>query len=149
MRAFGLIISGLLLALPSSMAGQTPGDAEAAIRAGSQAWAAAFNAGDAAALAALYAADAMVMAPGKEPATGKAAIEEHYRGALKEAAGAKNAIKTTEVMVGDGWAVEVGSFVSTARDGSHADHGRYMAVWKKVGGSWQLYRDMWNSSMTP
>lgn len=149
MRVLGAVIGGLLLALPSAAAGQAQSETEAAIRAGSQAWETAYNAGDAAALAALYTPDGSVMTPGQEPATGTAAIEALYRGAFKAAPGAKNAVKVLEVLAGDGWAVESGSFVATAADGSHADHGRYLTVWKKVGGKWQIYRDIWNSSMTP
>jgi uncharacterized protein (TIGR02246 family) len=137
-----------MLALSSPAFAQHSSDAEAAIRAGSQKWAAAWNAGDAAALAALYAADAVVMAPGSEPATGHAAIEEHFRQGLEASGGSTNKIKTLEVMAGDDWAVEVGSFVADAADGTHLDHGRFVAVWKKVDGDWKLLRDIWNSSMT-
>ncbi len=143
MRSLATFLCVALLAISSPAFGQ----ADAAIRAGSQQWAAAWNAGDAAALAALYAADAVVMAPGSEPAEGLKAIEEHYRSSLEEAAGSENKIKTLEVMAAGDWAVEVGSFVTNAADGSHLDHGRYIALWKKVDNKWKLYRDMWNSSM--
>jgi hypothetical protein len=35
----------------------------------------------------------------------------------------------------------------TAPDGSHADHGSYMAAWRQVDGEWKISRDIWNSSM--
>lgn len=149
MRTLATIVIGALLALPSSALGQRHADADAAIRAGSQRWAAAWNAGDAAALAALYAADAVVMAPGAEPAKGRAAIEKHFERDLEAAAGGQNKIETLEVMAADDWAVEVGTYVASGADGSHVDHGRYIAVWKKVDDTWMLYRDIWNSSMTP
>ncbi len=148
MRRLALLYCAGLLALGSPVLGQHKADADAAIRAGSQQWAAAWNAGDAVALAALYAEDAEVMSPGKEPAKGRAAIEKHYRGDLAAATGSQNKIKTLEVMAAGDWAVEVGSFVADAEDGSHLDHGRYVAVWKKVGEKWMLYRDIWNSSMS-
>lgn len=146
MRTLTTLICGTLLVLSSPAMGQQS-DADKAIRDGSQKWAAAWNAGDAAALAALYADDAVVMAPGEEPAEGRAAIEAHYRSGLEAAPGTENIIKTLEVMAAGDWAVEVGSFVANAADGSHLDHGRYVAVWKKVEGKWMLYRDIWNSSM--
>jgi uncharacterized protein (TIGR02246 family) len=149
MRSLVPILCGALLTLPSAALGQGHSEVEAAIRAGSQAWAAAWNAGDAEALAALHADDAAVMAPGSEPAMGRPAILEHYTEALHAMPGSQSEVKTTEVMATGDWAVEVGTFVSTAADGSHADHGRYMAIWKKVGEKWMLYRDMWNSSMRP
>jgi uncharacterized protein (TIGR02246 family) len=150
MRTLALLVCGVfLLTLSSSALAQGHSDAEAAIRKGSKAWEAAWNSGDAAALAALYADDAVVMAPGGEPAKGKAAIVKHFTTAIEAGAGAQNAITTEQVMAAGDWAVEVGGFVVTAADGSHADHGRYMATWKQVGGKWMLYRDIWNSSMRP
>lgn len=146
MRVLVPILAGALLA-PSALLGQQTSGAEAAIHKGAEAWAAAWNGGDAAALAALYAEDAVVMAPGGEPAKGRAAIETAMKGALQAAAGSRMQIKPVEVLGGEGWAVEVGTFVETAADGSHRDHGRYMAVWKNVSGKWMLFRDIWNSSM--
>lgn len=147
MRRLPILIWAALLPLTSPAVGQHNADVDAAIRAGSQQWAAAWNAGDAAALTALYADDAMVMAPGAEPATGSAAIEENFRQGIEAAAGSQQKIETVEVMAADDWAVELGTYVANASDGSHLDHGRYVAVWKKVGKKWLLYRDMWNSSM--
>lgn len=150
MRSFLPIICGALMALPAGAQAQgamAHSDAEAAIHAGAEAWSAAWNSGDAAALAALYAEDATVMAPGGEPVTGRGAIEEMFAGAMEANAGSKMEIKPAEVMAADGWATETGSFVQTAADGSHQDHGRYIAVWKDVDGKWLLYRDIWNSSM--
>ena len=146
MRILTTLICGALFALGSPAMGQHS-DADAAIRAGSQQWAAAWNAGDAEALAALYAEDAVVMAPGSEPAEGRAAIKKYFSSGLEAAEGTQNEIKTLEVMAAGDWAVEVGSFVANAADGSHLDHGRYIALWKKVDSKWLLYRDMWNSSM--
>ena len=147
MRSLVPILCGALLALPSAALGQAHGDAEAAIHRGTKAWMDGWNAGDAAAIAALYAEDAVVMAPGAEPATGGAAIKALLEGALQAAGGSQMEIKPTEVVTGDGWALEVGTFVEAAADGAHRDHGQYMAMWKKVGGTWMLTRDIWNSSM--
>lgn len=52
-----------------------------------------------------------------------------------------------EVQVLGDMAVEVGSYVATGADGSHADHGKYIAVWKNVGGEWKIVQDIFNSSM--
>jgi ketosteroid isomerase-like protein len=37
--------------------------------------------------------------------------------------------------------------MSTAADGSHADHGKFIAVWKNVDGEWKIVHDIFNSSM--
>lgn len=144
MRTLVAMLSGLLV-LPSLALAQGQSETEAAIRKAEAAFAAAWNAGDAAALGALYTEDAVAMPPGSEPVEGRAAIQ-----ALMEAgveSGSQMAFTTIEVSAGDGWAVEVGSYVQTAADGSHADHGRYIVVWKNVAGKWLMHRDMWNSSM--
>jgi uncharacterized protein (TIGR02246 family) len=147
MRSLVPILCGVLLALPSAALGQKDSGAEAAIHRGAEVWAAGWNSGDAAAVAALYANDAILMAPGMEPAEGRAAILRALGGALEVAGGSQMKITPVEIMQADGMAVEVGTFVDTAPDGSHRDHGRYIAVWKNVGGTWMLYRDIWNSSM--
>jgi uncharacterized protein (TIGR02246 family) len=147
MRLLVPILCGALLTLPSAALGQHGGGAEAAIHRGTAVWTAGWNAGDAAAIAALYAEDAVVMAPGTEPAKGRAAIEATLKGALEAAGGSQMKITPVEIMESAGWAFEVGTFVENAADGSHRDHGRYIAVWKNVGGTWMLYRDIWNSSM--
>jgi len=147
MNRITVLICGAVLALSVPALGQNHADADAAIRAGSQNWATAWNAADAAALAALYAEDAIVMAPGEEPAQGAAAIEKHFLRGLEASPGSLNKIETLEVMASGDWAVEVGRFVVDSKEGKHLDHGRYVAVWKKVDGNWMLYRDIWNSSM--
>jgi uncharacterized protein (TIGR02246 family) len=147
MRALKIMLCCALLALPASASAQESMDADAAIRAGSQAWAAAWNAGDAKALAALYTEDAIVMAPGGEPAQGRTAIMEAFQAAIEEAAGAQNKTMTKEVMAMGDWAIELGGFVTDAASGSHLDHGPFIAVWKKVDGKWLIHRDIWNSSM--
>ncbi len=147
MRSLLPLLCGALLIFPSTALGQEAGGAEAAVHQGTKAWTAGWNAGDAAAIAALYADDAVVMAPGGEPATGRAAIEAAMKGALEAAGGSQMKIKPTEVMTSGTMAVEVGTWVEDGADGSHKDHGRYMAVWKKVSGKWMIQRDIWNSSM--
>lgn len=147
MRSLAPIICGALFAVSSPVAAQGASGTEAAIRAGTEAWKAAWNAGDAAALASLYAEDATVMAPGQEPAVGRAAIEAGMGSALEAVPGGQMELETLEVMVNDDMAVEIGRFVFSGADGSHVDHGPYVAVWKQVDGKWLLYRDIWNSSM--
>lgn len=146
MRIVTTILVGFLFTLTLPATAQDM-DAESAVREGSQKWAKAWNKADAKALAGLYAEDAVVMAPGSEPAEGRAAIEKHYQAGLEASKGSENIIETLEVMDAGDWAVEVGSFVANGADGTHLDHGRYIALWKKVDGKWMLYRDMWNSSM--
>jgi uncharacterized protein (TIGR02246 family) len=121
-------------------------DATAAITAQSQAFNEGWNSGDWAAVAALYADDAVVMPPGSEAVTGRAAIEEMFA-TVGEGWGLE--LTTMEVFAVEGAALEVGSWVMTGPDGSHADHGNYMAAWTWTEDGWKMARDMWNSNMAP
>jgi uncharacterized protein (TIGR02246 family) len=137
----------LALALPLPAFAQTGGDVRAQIEKLSQAWEKAYNAGDAAGVAALYGKDATVMPPGAEPASGASAIKAFFDGDVKS--GAKNELTTEDVSGSGDYAVETGKWVATSADGKHLDHGRYVTVYKKAGGGWKIYRDIWNSSMAP
>ena len=148
MRSAGLILCATLLALPSAAFGQADSGAEAAVNEGAVAWQTAWNSADAAAIAAMYKADGIVMAPAADAMQGQEAIEAGLAVAIEMAEGSQMAITPGEIIpVGDDHAIEVGSFVETGADGSHKDHGKYVAVWAKVDGSWKIVRDIWNSSM--
>ncbi len=147
MRTPGLILCATLIAVPSAALGQADSGAEAAIKEGAIAWQTGWNSGDGAALAEMYVADAIVMPPGGDALEGREAIQAGLQAAIDQAGGSQLAIKPGEVMASGDLAIEVGTFVETAADGSHADHGKYVAVWKNVDGSWKIVRDIWNSSM--
>jgi ketosteroid isomerase-like protein len=88
------------------------------------------------------------MAPGAAAMEGAEAIEAGLTAAIAGAGGSQMAITPDEIIpVGDDHGIEVGTFVETGADGSHKDHGKYLAVWAKVDGSWKIVRDIWNSSM--
>ena len=149
MRTAKLVLSAVLLALPATALGQAPAEAKAAIAEGNETWEAGWSAADAAQIASLYADDALVMAPGAEAVEGREAIQAALAGILEAAGGSRMAIETLELMSQGDVLIDVGSFVESAADGSHKDHGKYIAVWKKIDGSWKIIRDIWNSSMTP
>ena len=65
-----------------------------------------WNSGDAAAIAALYTDDAVLMAPGAEPVTGPAAIQELMEGFIAAAGGSQMACETGEVMSQGDMAIE-------------------------------------------
>ena len=59
-----------------------------------------------------------------------------------------------EVLVGSGWAVELGTFEwalqPTAGGSTVVDRGSYMQVWKKQGDkTWLFAREVYNSSVPP
>jgi uncharacterized protein (TIGR02246 family) len=124
---------------------------EAALRADPVAWFDAFNAGDADAIAALYTEDALFLPPGA-PVSGRAAIRDYVASDIEasKAAGLKNNQgEITGVGVsGDlGWVS--GTFSVTDASGATVDTGKYLSVYRKVDGDWQMVRDIWNSNAAP
>lgn len=132
----------ILLAAPHTARAQ---DTKAEITAAAEKMEAAFNARDAATLTSLYAETAIVMPPGSEPLKGHEAIGAMWE-SLDEAAPELD-LKTKDVIVSGDLAIETGGWSGTFADGSHADHGSYLAVWKKTDDGWKMIRDTWNSSM--
>jgi len=107
-------------------------------------WAAAFNKGDAKAVAAMYTPDAYVLPAGAEMVRGHSAIEKFWGGAMKQLGDAK--LTTVDVQsLGPGAAREVGIFAfKTKAQSPEQVTGKYVVVWRKMGGQWQLSTDIWN-----
>jgi len=107
-------------------------------------WADAFNKGDAAAVAAMYTADAYLLPAGAEMVKGHNAIEAFWRGAVKQLGDAK--LTTVDIQsLGPGAAREIGTFsFKTKAQPPEPVTGKYVVVWRKMGGQWQLATDIWN-----
>jgi uncharacterized protein (TIGR02246 family) len=121
-------------------------DARPAIEAAGKKFTDAIGKGDAAAIAQLYTTNAQTFPPNGEIANGRDAIQEMWQGEIDS--GMKGAtFKTLEVETFGDTAYEVGTYEITGDGGKHLDHGKYIVVWKREGGSWKLHRDIWNSSM--
>ena len=118
----------------------------AAIQALNDKWDAAFNKGDAEALAAMYAADAYVLPPGAELVRGRAAIQNFWGGAVQQLGDAK--LTTVDVLkLGPSAAREIGTFSFKTKDATPQEvAGKYVVVWRKIGGKWLLATDIWNAN---
>lgn len=107
---------------------------------------------DAAAIGELYAADGAFMAPNAPIVTGRKAIAEAWAGLLKLPALTLN-FRTTQLVIaksGD-LASDRGTY-DLAFDGEKGrvrDVGKFVVVWKKVGGQWQVLADIFNSDLKP
>jgi uncharacterized protein (TIGR02246 family) len=116
------------------------------IEAANAEWAKQYNAGNAAGVTALYTDDAKAMPPNSDFVTGKAGITAVWQGMMDSGA-ISGKLTTVEVMGSGDSAIEVGTYEVMDKDGKTVDKGKYMVHWKKVGSTWKLHRDIWNSSM--
>jgi len=109
-------------------------------------WSAAFNKGEAAAVAVLYTEDAYVLPPGAEMVKGRAAIEAFWRQAAQQMTDAK--LTTVDVLpLGPEAAREVGTVtLKTKTQPPQEVVGKYVVVWRKVGGDWKLATDIGNTN---
>jgi uncharacterized protein (TIGR02246 family) len=126
-------------------AGAQEAAVRSAIESGNKKFSAAAARGDAAAMASLYTTDAEAFPPNSDMAKGRAAIEAVWRGALDSGIGGVE-LTTADVESQGPLAYEVGTYVIKLKNGTVADRGKYVVVWKKAGGQWMLHRDIWNTS---
>jgi uncharacterized protein (TIGR02246 family) len=125
---------------------QALGDARSAIDAVNRGFMTAFIRKDPAGVAALYTLDGQLLPPRSDFVTGRGAIARYWQEAMK--IGIRN-LETTELEIHGESAFEVGRYTVEASDGSEADTGIYIVVWKQEGGTWRMHRDIWNSRRAP
>lgn len=152
-RMISLKAAALVLTLLSSMTiGETADRAADAqrIRELGTAWVAAIGAKDIAAIQNFYASDAMFLAPNAPPAQGHQAIGEAWRG-LVQLPGLVMTFGAIRVEVSESGdlAYDVGTYALgyDAASGRVNDNGKYVVVWKKVGGEWKAMADIFNTNL--
>jgi ketosteroid isomerase-like protein len=109
------------------------------------AWETALNSGDVDAIVALYTEDCRIMPPNAPPAEGHAAVREIFGGMID--AGLKGDLETVEAMVAGDLGYRVGTYTLMAAEGMEIDRGKYIEVWRQVGGEWKITSDIWNSDL--
>jgi uncharacterized protein (TIGR02246 family) len=107
-------------------------------------WMELFNKGDFDGIAQLYTVDAIAFPPGSAIVRGRAAIGAMWKGMAAQVGNPK--VTTLEVArLGPATAREVGTFSLTTKGPSPKEvSGKYLVVWKRVRGQWQLAADIWN-----
>jgi uncharacterized protein (TIGR02246 family) len=141
-------MTGMLLLVATASA-HAQDDRRAAIEAADARFSAAVSKGDSAALAALYSADAQLMPERSEPIKGRDAIQKFMQQNIIDAGVAGANLKTLEVFGTGPTATEVGEYDMRDKSGAVLDHGKYMVVWRKAKGAWQIHRDMFSTNMAP
>jgi uncharacterized protein (TIGR02246 family) len=111
-------------------------------------WMSAFKRGDAGAVASFYTSQGQLLPANSDFVKGTNAIRAFWQGAIDM--GLKGAVLETLEVEGHGdTAVEVGQYRLLLADGSVADSGKYIVIWKNDGGNWKLHRDIWTTSHPP
>jgi ketosteroid isomerase-like protein len=146
------IPAAVLLALASvSFAQQrmTTSTAEQHIRAADMAWAKAAAAKNLNATVGFYTDDAMLLFQGIPAIKGKAGIRNQW---VQEFADKNYSLtwhpEAIEVSGDLGYSRGIYDAKYTGPSGKgKSEHGKYLAIWKKVGGQWKVAVDMYNSDL--
>jgi ketosteroid isomerase-like protein len=107
---------------------------------------AAFAEQDAATATACYTEDAKLMAPFAPSHVGHAAIRDFLEQGFAKGIGHLELETLTLKIFGD-TAWEEGLFVVGTEPGAVLDRGKYIVIWKRVGGAWLMARDIMSSDL--
>ena len=160
-----LLLSATALLLPACRVAEKPakegaasnaaatvdsGAEEQAVRAQVDRWLGLVKAKDAAAISALYTDDGAVMPANAPIAKGHAAIQQTWA-SLMQIPGFALTFTPDQVIVsssGD-MALDRGTYsLTVAPNGTpQTDTGKYVVVWRKVGGEWKAAADIFNSDL--
>lgn len=93
----------------------------------------------------LYSPDAVLLLPGREPLEGHAGARTFF--SSFEARGVREVRLTTIEVEGVGdMAWERGASEAVGAGGAIKGTGKYIVIWKRGPGGWQLHRDILNAS---
>lgn len=126
------------------------GSDEQAIRGQVDRWHQLIKAKDAAGIAALYTNDGAVMPPNAPIGKGRAAIQQTWA-SMMQTPGFDLTIVPEQIIVsssGD-MALDRGTYRLAIAPGAtpQTDTGKYVVVWRKVGGEWRAAADIFNSDL--
>ena len=104
--------------------------------------------GDTAGIGSLYTSDAKLLAPMGPTIPGPSGIISAFAGMLKGGV-AKAELKTLNLWGSEAMLSEEGTYDLFSKDGKEIDKGKYIVLWKKEGGNWKFFRDIFNSDIPP
>ena len=121
---------------------------EQAIRKTNERWLALIRDHDAAAVSRLYTSDGAMMAPDAPIAQGQPALEKAWGGLMKTP-GFGLTFKADQIVVASGgdMALDRGTYLLSLAGphGPTKNIGKYVVVWRNIGGQWKVAADIFNS----
>ena len=120
-------------------------DFQGAVEAVVKKFVSAIAAKDSSAVGSLYATDAIALPPNSEMVKGRDAIATFWKGFMD--AGMTATLEIVETQSQGDMGFDLGKYKIMDASGKEIDQGKYVVVWKKTSEGWQLYRDIWNSSV--
>ena len=159
-----LLLSVTALLLPACHAGQKSannsaevnstaadtGADEQAIRGQVDRWLQLVKAKDAAGIAALYAEDGAVMPPNAPIGKGRGAIQQTWASMMRTPGFDLTFVPEQIIVSSSGdMALDRGTYKLAIAPGGNArtDTGKYVVVWRKIGGEWKAAADIFNSDL--
>ena len=116
-----------------------------AILAAEKVFVAAYNDHDAPGLAALYTRDGEIMPPNSGVVKGVRKLQALFK-SFWDAGDTVMKLDTVEAKGFGDTAYEVGKYTLSGDSGKVNDRGKYIVIWRKVGGQWKLYRYIYNTN---
>lgn len=108
----------------------------------------AFNRDDVGALMALFTEDAQILPEHGPAVSGREGIEQFLKDQMTPVALFNT--ETEMTLVRSDMAIEQGHYrVRNVRRGSDIEEGKYLHVWRNVGGDWKIYRIIYNTDVAP
>ena len=105
-----------------------------------------FAAGDAAGLADLYTEDGILLPAGLDFIKGRKGIKHYWQNIMNMSV--KQArLETLEIEYLNNTAIEMGNYTLSGKGGLEMDRGKYIVIWKRNQGQWQLQKDIWTTSL--
>jgi len=121
--------------------------AKAEIEAANKEFMALFAATDSVGVANLYTQDAKFMMNGAPSFSGKESIQSIISGVMNSGVSSVD-LRTIDVWGTEDLVVEEGELSLFVGD-KEVDQGKYIVAWKNEEGKWKLFRDIFNSNLTP
>ena len=106
-----------------------------------------FSAIDSVGLSNLYTQDAKFMMNGAPAISGKESIQSTISAIMNSGVSSVN-LTTIDVWGTENLIAEEGGLSLFVGD-DEVDQGKYVVLWKKVDGKWKLFRDIFNSNLSP